>query len=287
MSGKYPFKVYLSKAFHNVYNYIGMGLFAGLFLIESASNGLGHGLGWLMVGGGLELVYLYMLTLNPRFQRVVDSQLEDQKELQVFALRNQLWPFIEDSIRKRYLELEQLTARLRMDEAGNVGGRSMTQRELKDPLLKENMRKVATLLASYLKLGVAVTRYHNYLQHVDPDRIRKDIERLNRELESTEDERVKEVRQKNIDVLQKRLEKIEKARANVKYLEAQTDTIGDTMRLVVDQAITLSDPKGMSTQIDGLLTTLQDTELIAAEMESFEELEAGLDPVVHIARERE
>lgn len=240
-----------------------------------------------MVGGGLELVYLYMLTLDPRFQRVIDSQLEDQKELQVFALRNQLWPFIEDGLRKRYLELEQLTARLRMDEAGNVGGRTLTQRELKDPLLKENMRKVATLLASYLKLGVSVTRYHSYLQNVDSQRIKNDIERLQKELEGTEDERVKDVRQKNVDILQKRLEKIEKARANVKYLEAQMDTIEDTMRLVVDQAITLSDPKGMSTQIDSLLTTLQDTDLIAAEMESFDELEAGLDPVMHLPREKE
>jgi hypothetical protein len=88
-------------------------------------------------------------------------------------------------------------------------------------------------------------------------------------------------------VLKKRAEKVEKAKANSQYLAAQMETIADTLRLVVDQAITLSDPKGMGVQIDNLLSSLQDTEIVAAEMEGFEEFEQGMDPVVSLPREKQ
>jgi len=278
MSSKYPYKTYLHEAFHNWYNYGVLTLFGGLALIDGLGN-FQHFLGWLFVGAAVEVCFLYMLSTNPRYQRVVDSELEDEKELQVFALRNALWPHIEPPIRDRYLELEQLSARLRGD--------TVSLSKLKDPLLKENLRKVSVLLASYLKLAMAVTRYHNYLAGVDPARIAADVARLEKELAGATDERVKDVKQKNVDVLKKRAEKIDKAKANVQYLDAQMGTIADTMRLVVDQAITLSDPKGMGVQIDSLLETLQDTDLVAAEMDSLEELEQGLDPVIHLPQQKE
>jgi hypothetical protein len=56
----------------------------------------------------------------------------------------------------------------------------------------------------------------------------------------------------------------------------------------VDQAVTLSDPKGMSMQIDSLLTTLNDTDQIASEIDSFEELDSGLsDEIPDVPRQRE
>jgi len=82
------------------------------------------------------------------------------------------------------------------------------------------------------------------------------------------------------------MEKLIKAKANCEYLLAQMETIEDTMKLVIDQAITLSDPKGMGLQIDTLLLNLQETELVAAEMESFTELEQGLsDEIFPLERE--
>lgn len=261
MSGKYPFKEYLRQAFHNWYNYGLLILFAGLGLI----NG---NWGWFLVGAGLEVVLLYNVANDPRFQRWVNSMREDEKEMEVFGLRNALWPHIARDLQARYMDLEQLTARMR----GDITSFS----KVKDPLIKDNLRKISVLLSSYLKLAVAVTRYRNYLGGVNMSQIDGDIGRLRSEMESADD-RVKEIKQKNIDILAKRAEKIDKAKANVEYLGAQMETIADTMRLVVDQAITLSDPKGMSTQIDSLLTTLHDTDLIAAEMESLDEIEAGHD----------
>lgn len=265
-----PFSTYLQKAFTNQYNLIALSLFAGLGVIVDP--------GWLMIGGGLELLYLWMMAGNPRFMRHVDSLLEDEKALNYEALREKLWSQIDLEQRDKYRALEQQAIRISNDELPR-GVRD-------DPFMQENQRKVATLLANYLRMAVAVTRYNRYLGSADRVKITENIERLEAELE-TASERVVGIKRKNIEVLQKRLDKLEKAESNLEFLKAQMETIEDTMHLVVDQMTTQSDPKGSSMQIDNLLFNLQETELIAQEMESVLELEDGLDDNYILPREKE
>jgi hypothetical protein len=259
MDPKNSFPTYMKHAFQNWYNYGGMILFGGLTLIFQEPA-------WLFIGSGLELGYLFMLSTNPRFQRLVDAELEEAKSLKVEELARALFPHIDQDLRTRYGELDSMAARLRTE--------SLPSGAYARDLLKENQRKLAVLLASYLKIAVAVTRYRHYLGGINPDSIKRDVTRLEKEIESAGD-RIKEVKAKNLEILKKRLDKIDKAKVNSEYLAAQMEAIEDTMRLVVDQAVTLTDPKGMGTQIDNLLQTLQDTELIAAEMEPYAEFEAG------------
>ncbi|MCB1219890.1 MAG: hypothetical protein H7A35_09925 [Planctomycetales bacterium] len=265
-----PFGTYLKHAFGNQYNYIAMALFGGLGVLLDP--------GWLMIGGGLELLYLWMMASNPRFMRHVDSLIEDEKALNYEALRDKLWAQIELEQRDNYRALEQQAVRISADE--------LPRNLQDDPFFQENRRKVATLLANYLRMAVAVTRYNRYLDSADPQKITENIERLQSELGEAS-ERVVGIKKKNIEVLQKRLDKLEKAKSNLEYLKAQMETIEDTMHLAVDQITTQSDPKGSSMQIDNLLFNLQETELIAQEMESVLELEDGLDESFNLPRERE
>jgi hypothetical protein len=263
----------VKAAFHDWYNYSGLILCTGMSLIF-------HNPGPMMFGAGLELTYLYYMATNPRFIRNIDAKLEDEKLLRIDVLRDKLWPHIDTPLQQKYRELEAMTRRLRAEYEG-LGSKA-------DSMQEDNYRKIIMLLASYLKIARAVTRYRGYLSSVNPDQITKDIDRLKKQCEGISDERVLSVRKKNIDVLQKRLEKIDKAKANADYLVAQMEAIEDTMRLVVDQAITLSDPKGSNIQIDNLLTTLNDTELVSSEMEYYDELEQGMaDDVIDLPNERE
>ena len=272
MSQKHSFTVYLKHAFMNTYNYIGLGAAAVLALAFRQP-------GWLYLGAAGELVYLYMCLTSERFMRHVDSQLGQEAELDIEPLRAHVWPLIANELRERYNSLEQLTGRFKDETAATLRER--------DPFYVENRRKIKVLLANYLKIALAVTRYNEYLKDVDPEEIKENIARLEKEIPAAA-ERVQEVKRKNIDVLTKRLDKLEKAVANRDYLHAQMETIEDTMKLVVDQAITLTDPKGMGLQIDNLLMNLQETELIAAEMDAYTELEQGmLDEVVSLPRERD
>ncbi len=257
---RHPWHVYLKRAFQNWYNYGAMGLMVGLALIFQNEAPL-----YLGVAG--ELLYLYMMISNQRFLRLIDSQIADENELNVEAIRNKLWPYIEDQYRARYMQLEQKAKRLDAEDISALRKR--------DPYFQQNMRKIAVLLTNFLRIAMAVTRYRLYLRDINPETIKANITRLEEESKEA-DERIKDVKTKNIEILTKRLDKIEKAQANSDYLQAQMDAIEDTMSLTIDQAITLTDPKGMGVQIDNLLANLQETELITSEMEAFEELEAGL-----------
>jgi hypothetical protein len=255
-----PWQEYLKRAFCNWYNYGVLGLMGGLALIFQNEAPL-----YLALAG--ELVYLYMLISNPRYIRMIDAEISKENELNVVELRNRLWPYIDETYRARYLQLEQKANRLDDEDVSALRKR--------DPYYQQNLHKIAILLGSFLRIAVAVTRYNTYLRDINAEEIKANITRLEEEAK-TADQRIQEVKTKNIEILTKRIEKLEKAKANSGYLQAQMDTIEDTMSLTIDQAITLTDPKGMGVQIDNLLANLQETELITSEMESFDELEAGL-----------
>ena len=257
---RHPWHEYLKRAFQNWYNYGALALMGGLALIFQNEAPV-----YLALAG--ELVYLYMMIGNQRFIRMVDAEIAEEKQLNVVELRNKLWPYIEDQYRARYMQLEQKANRLDDEDVSALRKR--------DPYYKQNLHKIAVLLGSFLRIAMAVTRYQQYLRDINPESIKANIARLEEEAE-TAGQRVQDVKRKNIEILAKRLDKLEKAQANSDYLLAQMDTIEDTMSLTIDQAITLTDPKGMGVQIDNLLANLQETELIASEMEAFDELEAGL-----------
>ena len=261
---RHPWQEYLKRAFCNWYNYSALALMAGMALIFQNEAPL-----YLAIAG--ELVYLYMMITNPRYIRHIDSQIAKENELNVGALRNRLWPYIDEEYRERYLRLEQMAHRLDDEDVSALRKR--------DPYYQQNLHKIAVLLGSFLRIAVAVTRYSKYLRGIDPEEIKGNIARLEEEQAQAADKRVQEVKAKNIDILVKRIEKLDKAKANSDYLQAQMDTIEDTMSLTIDQAITLTDPRGMGVQIDNLLANLQETELIAKEMEAYDELEAGFSDI--------
>ncbi len=259
--------VYLGHAFSNWYNY------AGLLAAVALSLALREP-GWLMIAGGLEVVYLYMLAFNPRYRRLVDSIFGDKQVLDVEAVRTQLWPDVQEVYRQRFAALSGTLARLHGSDI------SITQQ--RDPYYQDNQHKISVLLVNFLRIAVAIGRYDNYAAQDNAQTVTDGIKRLIAEADQA-DERVKQIKLKNIEILRQRLDKMTRAKANREYLEAQLQAIEDTLKLVVDQTLTLSDPKGIGMQVDNLLLNLKDTEMISGEMDSYLELTEGLDyPVAPI-----
>lgn len=261
---------YIKRAFNVWGNYVflGLGVLAGAFI---------HW-GIFLVLAGLELGYLYFRVSDQRYRRHVDSRLLEERVTDVEEFRSKLWPLLSDDARQGYQELSVLADKL---DAADI-----TATQKRDPYFKENQRKVKVLLINYLQMGAAVARYRDYLERTNPQQIEQEIAELEGELEGATT-RVRSVKQKNIEILQKRRDKVERAEANYDYLRAQMDTIADTMELVVDQAITLSDPKGTGVQIDNLLNNLQTTDELATEMAAYEELQEGWSGYLSIPEDRE
>jgi hypothetical protein len=263
MSGRNSPFAYVRHAFQTYANY-------GLLLGVCLTAVLTRQPGWLAIGAGLELAYLYLLAFNPRFQRQIDAQLGAAQQLDIEPLKARLLPLIDGGMRQRFGQLEQATLQIRSGEVAPALKR--------DPYFQDNQRKIATLLVSFLRIAFALTRYAQYLGGNDPQRVQADIDRLEGEA-MTSDERVQQVKMQNIAVLRQRLDKIKRAAANREYLAAQLQTIEDTLQLVVDQAVTLSDPQGAGLQVETLLQNLKDSEEISGEMDSLLDMDLGQDDI--------
>lgn len=255
---------YVGAAFSNWYNYTG--LVAGTVLAIAFREP-----GWLLLTAGLELAYLYFMATNPRFQRHINSLHGAERELDVESIRAQLWEYVPSEYQRQYSELTALVSRL--------SAPGVTAAQKRDPYFKDNQSKAAILLANFLRIAVAMGRYAQYAGSAEPQQIEADIKRLITEADQAEP-RIQQIKVKNIEILRKRLEKIVRAKANQEYLAAQLEAIEDTLKLVVDQAITLSDPKGIGQQVDNLLQNLQDTDLLSAEMDSYLELTDSADDLL-------
>ncbi|MEZ5337106.1 MAG: hypothetical protein R3F46_02485 [bacterium] len=264
MSSRQPTVRYLRHAFGNWWNYSALLLGLALTLISGSPA-------WLLITAGLELGYLYMQLSNPRYRRMVDALSADDGTDALAEARESCWTEMPPEQRRVYEQLESEAARLDAEDTGSARSR--------DPYFVENRSKVQRLLISYLQISRAAARYGRYIGEADEQRIRRDIERLQAEARAAE-ERTGAVKLRNADVLSRRLAKLGQARANLDYLSAQLETIEDTLLLVVEQAITLSNPRGSSMQIDTLLGNLEETELLTAELDAYMELQEGLTDAV-------
>src|SRR5262245_47308144 len=122
--------VYAKRAFQTWPNY-------GLLLAICTTAVLTHQPGWLAIGAGLELVYLYLLSFNPRFRSVVEPELGDGEQLDLEPIKARVLPALSPELRERYSSLEALTADVRKGQVGSPLTR--------DPYFLDNQHKVATL----------------------------------------------------------------------------------------------------------------------------------------------
>jgi low affinity Fe/Cu permease len=158
---------------------------------------------------------------------------------------------LSDTERHRYRGLETLSAEIR-ENYQSLDASSQS-------LLDEVVSKLDFLISFYLRMRYSVARYEAYFQTTDPERIRHRLASLEREM-SQGPERVRAIKAKTSNVLRKRLERYEKALENRQLVDAQTETVLEVMQLLRDQSFSMRDPKTITEQLDGLVTSAEETE---------------------------
>ena len=73
-------------------------------------------------------------------------------------------------------------------------------------------------------------------------------------------ERVQQVKARTRAVLVKRLERYQKALENRELISAQTETIQEVLHLLRDQSYSMRDPRSIADQVDGLISSAEETE---------------------------
>lgn len=226
-------------------NWAGLALFGLLGLVSP---------GFLVLGIGLELAYLYALVTNPRFCRTVDAEKlmkarrhwQNRQESVVLSLSQ--------ADRQKYLALEQ-RCRSILDQQG-----SGTL-----PGLEAQGEGLGRLLWIYLTLLVmrqSVNRVRRESNSGEGGR--GPLEARIAQIESRlKDEQLSEELKNSLtgqaDILRQRQQKQQEAAEKLAFLDAELVRIEEQAELIREQALLTTDPEVVSRRIDQISATLGGT----------------------------
>jgi len=258
---------YVKEAFNLQYNWIALAG-AGLFAIVSGS------LLPIILAGGAELMYLAVVSQNPRFQRLVRSwkvgKALEERQVQFAELLNSLSP----EAKGRYFKLAQVCGSVR----ANFAQLSSTSKMF----LQQMDSRLDGLLHAYARLLLVTTQQQQYLKSTDPNEIKREIAALERDMDK-ESPKVQDINKKRIEILTKRVDKYQKICENQGFVNAQCSAVEDVLHLVRDQSVTMRDPQQVTDQLDNLVRDVEETEQTVQQVEAiFGNMAPDLDGLLSV-----
>lgn len=243
---------YITEALKLQYNWITLVGIAGFALVSGSALPL-------LLGAGLELMYLSVVPQNPRFQRLVRSRklAEEQKEEtgRLLAMFQEMTP----EIRLRYADVDKIAIEIRQNYL-----RLSSASQMFAPQMEERLQ---VLLKAYLRLLHAAWQHREYLRTTDIRRVESELQNLQKSAAS-DAARVQEINRKRIDILEKRIEKFKKIRETRDVIDAQCAAVQDVLGLLRDQSVTMHNPQQLTDHLDGLVRDVEHTEDSVREIES-------------------
>jgi hypothetical protein len=203
----------------------------------------------LLLAAGLELTCLPLLERYQRYMRAREIEKERaERKLTEAADMLQAMPEVE---RQHYRELQSVAAEIRRNY--------QTMTSTSQVLLSQLSDKLEVLLSSYLRMRYSLSRYGAYFRTTSAERIQERMAMLENEMAKGPD-RVQQVKARTRAVLGKRLERFQKAVENRELISAQTETIQEVLQLLRDQSYSMRDPRSIAEQVDGLISSAEETE---------------------------
>jgi hypothetical protein len=246
---------YLAHAFKSQYNLIGLGTALGFAIISGTALPL-------LLAAGVEMVVLPLVAGNERFQRLIRARASDEvreeKQSRRQAEISEMLKALSRDEFLRYRALESLCAEIRSNYRA-LGSSSQM-------LLDDLVQKLDFLLGFYLRMRYSIMRYEAYFASTDAERIQERIAMLDHEMASGP-ERVRQIKARTKVVLAKRLERHNKALENKQLIDAQAETVQEVLQLLRDQSLSMSDPRTITEQLDGLVSSAEETERGIKDME--------------------
>ncbi len=212
---------------------------------------------------------IFTLSQNKRFRRAIRAlRLKNTSPLPDSTDYDRIRTMLDEEHSRTLKRFDEICSQIRQNAEIIDTPRSA--------LLGVSLSKLDNLTATFTQMLLAEQKYRNYLSLVDRDRIVREMRRLDHEIENRND-KVAELKIKNRDILQQRLERIDTAREEIEYVEAELEVIMNTVQLLRDQTVSISDPQGISQQIDSVLENMKDADQLIREMDSFVIRNPGFD----------
>jgi hypothetical protein len=263
-------KSYLRAAFANVYN---LALFGGAVAAAAATGE------YVLAAAavGVEAVWLLFGPDLKGFRRAVDKADREERDKADRERVAKLMESLPERDWQRAKALDELRREIERDMQNNPTFEAI--------LLQSELDKLSTLHGSFVHLANACSRAETYLSALDPRELERQLKAQEAILQKMTDPQVKALAQKNLDVLQKRQVTIKEIENFLARARGQMNLIENSVRLLRDQALTMTSPNQLGEQLDDLLTgvdalqqSAKDTEAIyGGRMEPVAEISSGDD----------
>ncbi len=246
---------FLTAAFKSQYNLIGLGTALGFAVLSGTALPL-------LLAAAVELMILPLVAGNGRFQRLIrarrsqDKVDEQQEKVQIEA--TEMLRQLSDFERGRYRQLQGLAQEIRNNYNALDSSSQM--------LLSDLTGKLDFLLSFYLRMRSSLGRYDRYFATTNPEQIQERLAMLEQEMAASPP-RVQQVKSRTKVVLEKRLQRYTKALENKTLMDAQTETVQEVLQLLRDQSYSMRDPRTITEQLDGLVSSAEETERGVRDME--------------------
>jgi hypothetical protein len=232
---------FLKAAFFNVYN---LSLLGGAGLAALATQD------WLIGVGALALEALWLVVgpdLKP-FQRAVKATARQEAEKAELARIEGLLGQLSGRDFQRAKALDELRREVERDIGQNPSFSAV--------LLRTELEKLGQLYQSFVKLAHACQQSEAYLATVSEKELTRQLEAQQALERNHTDAALVELAKKNAQVLEKRLTAVRDIRVFLQRARGQMNLIENSVRLLRDQALTMTSPNQLSEQLDGLLTSV-------------------------------
>lgn len=249
-----PSPNYLKEAFKRQENLISL---SGLAVAGALFNP-----GFFLLGGALELSYLWLMSTSKRFQRVVDAEKNNARLQNDAATKEQLLNLLAQPEQKRFWDLHVIREKV---------FESWQQRDpVSQSLLQPSIEKLDYLLDTFLRSQVALNRMRTHLAASDRTFLKKQAEALELELKGASmPDKLRDMKAKNLELLNSRLARLARIQEDIELSRTQLDTLEHAIRFVSDQSAALTDPQQITSQIDRAVAEVADTEKSLKEVEGF------------------
>jgi len=259
---------FLKAAFLNVYN---LSLLGGAGLAALATQD------WLVGVGALALEALWLVVgpdLRP-FQRAVKEGARQEREKAERARVQNLLSELAGRDFQRAKALEELKLEIERDIANNPTFSAM--------LLRTELEKLGQLYQSFVKLAAACQKSETYLGTVSDKELIRQLEAQQALERNHTDPALVELAKKNAQVLQKRGDAVRDIRTFLQRARGQMNLIENSVRLLRDQALTMTSPNQLTEQLDGLLNSVDAVSQSVKETDAI--LSGRFDPIAPIGDE--
>ncbi|MCS7032773.1 MAG: hypothetical protein NZ561_02130 [Phycisphaerae bacterium] len=221
---------------------------AGVALLGSVVPGL-----WL-IGAGLELAYLVLLSSNRRFQRFVAARKLAEQARKARQKQQQLVQQLSADDRAAYLLLEQRCQSILQQQRESGAGEAdlLTQ--------SEGLSRLTWIFLRLLLTRQSIVRLLRESIGTEREGIDARVARLQRQLQQPDlSPELRRSLEGQLQILQQRAGSQREARDNLAFIESELARIREQVELIKEQAVLSTDPANLSHRIDEVGTSLAGT----------------------------